>query len=68
MTDILSRAYHAFTSSVLMSFSVDVTLFPKLVNLSTSFNNAHIIVEMSPLQLKQMYSVVVALGHPIVIL
>ena len=36
MTDSLSIAVHAFASRMLMSFSVDETLFPSLVNLSTS--------------------------------
>ena len=37
MTDSLSIAVHAFASRVLMSFSVDETLFPWSVNFSTSF-------------------------------
>ena len=36
MTDSLSLAVHAFASRVLMSVSVDETLFPRLVNFSTS--------------------------------
>ena len=48
MTDNLSIAVHAFVSSVSMSFSVDETLLPWLVNLSTSFREVPSSVEMSP--------------------
>ena len=37
MRDSLSIAVHAFVSRVSMSFSVDETLLPRYVNLSTSF-------------------------------
>ena len=37
MIDILSIAVHAFVSCVSMSFLVDETLLPRLVNLSNSF-------------------------------
>ena len=46
MTDNLSIAIHAFASHVLMSFSVDETLFPK-VNLATSYREPLFSVEMS---------------------
>ena len=36
LTDSLSTAVHAFASRMLMSVSVDETLLPRLVNLSTS--------------------------------
>ena len=36
MTDILSIAVHAFVSRLLMHVSVDETLLPRYVNLSTS--------------------------------
>ena len=36
ITDSLSIAVNAFASHVLMSFSIDVTLLPWKVNLSTS--------------------------------
>ena len=49
MTDSLSIAVHAFASRVLMSVAVDETLLPRLVNLSTSFRELPINVEMSPL-------------------
>ena len=49
MTDSLLIAVHAFTSHVLMSVSVDKTLFPRSVNLSTSFRELPFSVEMSPL-------------------
>ena len=46
MTDSLSITVHTFTSCVLMSFSVDETLLPRL-NLSTSFIDQPFSVEMS---------------------
>ena len=61
MTDSLSIAVHAFVSRVSMSFSVDETLFPRLVNLSTSFREVSSSVEMSPVGLKHIYSVLCAL-------
>ena len=48
MIDNLSIAFHAFASHILMAFSVDVTLLPRLVNLSTSFKEPPYSVEMSP--------------------
>ena len=45
MTDSLSKTVHAFTSCVLMSVSVDETLLPWLVNLSTSFRELPFSVE-----------------------
>ena len=48
MTDIQSLAVHAFASRVLMSVSVDKTLLPKKVNLSTSFRELPFSMEMSP--------------------
>ena len=42
-------AVHAFASHVLMSVSVDETLLPRKVNLSTSFRELPFCVEMSPL-------------------
>ena len=52
MTDSLSIDVHAFASHVLMSFSVDETLLPTLLNLSASFRGPPICVEMLPLSLK----------------
>ena len=49
MTDSLSIAVQTFASRVLMPFSVDETLLPRSVNLSTSFRGPPISVEMSPL-------------------
>ena len=46
--DSLSIAVHAFVSRVSMSFSVDETLLPRWVNLSTSFREVPSSVEMSP--------------------
>ena len=57
MTDNLLRVDHALASCVLMSFSVDRTLLPRKVNLSTSFRKPPFLVEMSPLWLKLMFSV-----------
>ena len=49
MTDRLLIAVRAFASRVSMSVSVDETLLPRLVNLSTSFRELPFSVEMSPL-------------------
>ena len=49
MTDSLLKAVHVSASRVLMSFSVDETLLPRKVNLSTSFRELPFSVEMSPL-------------------
>ena len=49
MTDTLSIAVQAFACHELMSFSVDETLLPRLVNLSTCFKGPPLSVEMSPL-------------------
>ena len=49
MTDSLSIVVHAFASRVLMSVSVDETLLPMKVNLSTSFREMPFSVGMSPL-------------------
>ena len=48
MIDSLSMAVHAFVSRVSRSFSVDETLLPREVNLSTSFREVPSSVEMSP--------------------
>ena len=61
MTDSLSLAVPAFASHVLMCFSVDETLLPRLVILSTSFKSQPLSVEMSSLALKHIYSVLCAL-------
>ena len=49
MTDSLLIAVHAFVSPVLISFSVDETLLPRSVNLSTSFREPPFSVKISPL-------------------
>ena len=46
--DSLLIAVHAFVSLVSMSFSVDSTLLPRYVNLSTSLSGVPSRVEMSP--------------------
>ena len=51
MIESLSIAAHVFVSRVSMSFSVDETLLPMLVNWSTSFREVPSSVEMSPLWL-----------------
>ena len=48
MSDSLPIAVHAFFSHVLMYVSVDETLLPRKVNLSTSFRELPFIVQMSP--------------------
>ncbi len=48
MTDRLLLAVHAFVIRVSMSFPVDETLLPRSVNLSTSFRELLLSVEMSP--------------------
>ena len=48
MTDCLSMADYAFTSCVLILFSVDETLLPREVNFSPSFKEPLVRVEMSP--------------------
>ena len=61
MTDSLSMVVHTFASSVLMSFSVDKMLLTRYVNLSTNFRDLPFSVEMSPLWLNHMNSVLSAL-------
>ena len=51
MIESLSIAVHAFVSHVSMSFSVDETLLPRLVNLSTSFRDSPSSVAMLPVWL-----------------
>ena len=48
MSDSLLIDVHAFVSRVSMSASVDETLLPRKVNLSTSFRELPFSVEMSP--------------------
>ena len=59
--DSLLIAVHAFVNLVSMSFSVDSTLLPRYVNLSTSLRGVPSRVEMSPVWLKHIYSVLCAL-------
>ena len=47
MIESLSIAVYAFVSRVSMAFSVDETLLPRYVNLSTSFREVPSCVEMS---------------------
>ena len=54
MTDKQSITAHALASRVLMSFSVDETMLPWLVKLSTSFKGPPFSAEMSPLWLKHI--------------
>ena len=46
MTNSLFIVVHAFARHVLMSFSVNVTLLPRLVNLSTRLRDPHFRVEI----------------------
>ena len=62
MTYSLSIAAHAFASHVLMSFSLDETLFLRLVNLSPSFKGLPFHVKMSLFLLQHMYSFTEILG------
>ena len=48
IVDSLLIAVHAFVNLVSMSFSVDSTLLPRYVNLSTSLRGVPSRVEMSP--------------------
>ena len=48
MIDSLLMAVHAFVNRVSMSISVDETLLPRYVNLSTSLRGVPSSVEMSP--------------------
>ena len=61
MIDNLSIAVHIFVSRVSMSFSVDETLLPRKVNLSTNFREVPSYVEMSPVWLWHKYSALCAL-------
>ena len=60
MIDYRSTAIHAFASHILMSFSVDETLFLRYVNLSTNFRKnvyilTHIYKSLSYICIKYMY-------------
>ena len=61
MIDKLSVAVKAFTRRILMSFSVNETLLPKYVNLSTNLREPPFRVAISLFLLKYMYSVLSAL-------
>ena len=60
MIDNLSIAVHAFARRILSSFSVDETLLPRCVNLSTNFKCSQLTVEMVSFRLKLMYFVLFA--------
>ena len=47
ISDDLSIAVHGFARSILISFSVDETLLPRYVNVSTNFRESPFRVEMS---------------------
>ena len=55
LTDRLLLAVHVFASHVSMSVSDDETLLPSQVNVSTSFWELPLNVEMSPVWLKHIY-------------
>ena len=61
MTNSLLIAVHAFVGHVSMSLLLDQTLLPRKVNLSSSFRELPPNVEMSPVRLKLMNSVLCAL-------
>ena len=52
MSDNLSIAVHTFASHILTSLSVDETLLPKYLNLSTNFRGPPLRLEMAPFRLK----------------
>ena len=58
-TSIWSIAVHTFTRHILTSFSVNETLLPRYVNLSTSFRGPPYRVEIASSHWKHMYSVMV---------
>ena len=55
MLKILLIAVHAFARYILISLSVDETLLPRYMNLSTNFPELLFRVEISPSWLKHMY-------------
>ena len=55
MINNLSIAVYAFTGCILMSFSVDETLLLRYMNLSSSFREPLVSVDMSPLWLKHIF-------------
>ena len=57
MIESLSMAVHAFARRILTSLSVDETLLPRYVNLSSNFRGMAFRVEMGTPRLKYMYSV-----------
>ena len=59
ITDNLSIVFHAFTSHMLTSLSVDEILLPRYENWSTNFRGLPLRVEMAPSCLKYKYSVLV---------
>ena len=61
MFESLLIAVHVFVSRVSMSFSVDETLLPRYVSLSTCFREAPSSVVISPVWLQHIYSVLCGL-------
>ena len=57
MIDSLSIAIHMFTRYILISLSVDETLLPRCVNLSTDFREQPFRVEMPHSRLKHVHPV-----------
>ena len=60
MINNLSIAVHGFARRILMSISVDETLLPRYVNLSTNFRESPFRVDMSLSWFKHMYLVLSA--------
>ena len=58
--DSLSIAVHTFVRRILISLSVNETLLPRYMNLSTNFREPSFRVEMAPSWLKHVYSVLSA--------
>ena len=63
LLDDLSLAVYFLTSRILMSFSEDETLLPRLESLSSNFREPQFSVEMPPFWLKLMYSVLSSLTY-----
>ena len=57
MIDNLSIAVHTFARCILILLSVDETLLPRYMNLSTNFRGLPFRVEMAHSQLKHTYSI-----------
>ena len=64
MIDNLSIGVHVFARRILISHSVDVTLLPPYVNLSSNFRGLQFRMNLTPSQLKPMYSILFTFTYP----